>query len=269
MIQPLLFDLPKPALHRDVVVYECDAGAFLTEANDAIADFQVWDPPWVYANDSRQSSAATHYELLDMAGIVGHLELSYRVSKPDTYLALWSTYPTQLQFLMAVVANGLRHLADRHASSHGKPLMVADLGERDLLAAVTAGLGGWEYVSGGSWTKWLGAKPLEPGVGAHWRGDCEPLMLFRKGKPKPLKMLRNAFVSPRSPTHSEKPVGWLEQVLEAFCPVGGLALEVYAGTAPAARAAAVTGRRCVSIELDAERADLARMKLDPFVPRSP
>lgn len=105
----------------------------------------------------------------------------------------------------------------------------------------------WEYVSGGAW-----AKTGSMGIGFHWRGDAEIALLYRKGSPKPIATVSNAHVGPRS-EHSEKPEAWLVELVGAFCPVGGLVLDLYAGLAPLARACALRGRRYVGAEIDEAR----------------
>jgi hypothetical protein len=105
----------------------------------------------------------------------------------------------------------------------------------------------WAYVSGGAWAKTGGI-----GIGFHWRGDVEPLLLYAKGSPKPLGTISNAHVGPRS-EHSEKPVAWQRDLLRTFSPPGGLVLDLYAGMAPLARACRTEGRRYVGAELDTLR----------------
>jgi N6-adenosine-specific RNA methylase IME4 len=118
----------------------------------------------------------------------------------------------------------------------------------------------WRYVSKGSWHKTDGV-----GTGIHWRGDSEDLLLYAKGNPKPLETVSNSWASPRQ-DHSEKPEEWLRKLLVAFCPEGGLVADFYAGRAPACRAAAVTGRRCIAAESDEQRFREAVQLLNPTAP---
>ena len=113
----------------------------------------------------------------------------------------------------------------------------------------------WTYKSGGCWTKTGGI-----GVGHHWRGDCEPLLMYTKGKPKPRRTVRNAFSSERQ-AHSEKPTEWLVELVRAFSDPGDLVLDLYAGLAPMARACHITGRRYIGAEIDPERHQAAMGKL--------
>jgi len=114
---------------------------------------------------------------------------------------------------------------------------------------------GWRYKSGGSWHKTSGL-----GVGFHWRGDTEPLLLYVKGAPKPLGCARNGYGSPRQ-AHSEKPAEWLSALVEAFTEPDDLVLDLYAGLAPMARACLATGRRYLGAEIDPKRHTMAMARL--------
>ena len=115
----------------------------------------------------------------------------------------------------------------------------------------------WRYLSAGAWIKTTGM-----GVGFHWRGDAEALLLYAKGAPKPAhKSLRNAAMSPRS-KHSQKPVKWLRQIVAAFRqPGGGVVLDVYSGLSPLAHACRAEGAPYVGIECDPKRRDAALASL--------
>jgi len=114
----------------------------------------------------------------------------------------------------------------------------------------------WEYKSGGAWGKADGL-----GVGFHWRGDSEVLLLYTRGKPHPSdKSVSNLHIGPRT-QHSEKPLAWLLQLAGGLCPAGGLVLDLYAGLAPMARACKATGRRYLGAEIDTERHRHAMAKL--------
>ncbi len=114
---------------------------------------------------------------------------------------------------------------------------------------------GWGYKSGGCWHKTSGL-----GVGFHWRGDTEPLLLYTKGSPRPVGCVRNGYGSPRQ-AHSEKPAEWLSALVEAFTEPGDLVLDVYSGLAPMARACLATGRRYLGAEIDPERHQMAMARL--------
>jgi hypothetical protein len=106
----------------------------------------------------------------------------------------------------------------------------------------------WTYKTGGCW-----GKSGRLGVGFHWRGDSEPVLVYTKGSPRPAdRTVSNLHVSQRE-AHSEKPTAWLRRMLAAFSPPGGLVLDVYAGLGPMARACALEGRRYVGAEIDPDR----------------
>lgn len=111
----------------------------------------------------------------------------------------------------------------------------------------------WTYVSGAAW-----GKTGQIGTGYHWRGNSEPLLLYRKGKPKPRTTIRNYFSSPRNVfgdgcRHSEKPAPWLADIVQAFSDPGDEVLDLYAGMAPLARACLSAGRRYLGAEIDEQR----------------
>lgn len=186
------------------------------------------DPPWLYQNNSGRGgfkAAESHYDCSRIADIVAALDRAYDVALPDTYLLLWITWPVLLEWFDAAREAGLR----------------------------------WEYASGGAWHKEGG-----PGIGFHWRGNSEPLLLYRKGHPKPWtsEATRNAWSSPgREGGHSEKPVAWLQQLVRHFSKPGALVLDLYAGMAPLARACAAERRRYVGAEIDADRHKMALGRL--------
>jgi N6-adenosine-specific RNA methylase IME4 len=116
----------------------------------------------------------------------------------------------------------------------------------------------WQYISGGCWFKTGGL-----GVGYHFRGDAEPILLAKKGKPKPQQAISSAYAGPRA-AHSEKPVPWLEALVRSLTAPGSTVLDVYAGLGPMARACWRTGRRYAGAEIDEERhrAALSRLALE-------
>ena len=107
----------------------------------------------------------------------------------------------------------------------------------------------WEYVTGGAWTK-TGTF----GVGYHWRGQSEPLLIYRKpGKSKTNQAgLMNAHAS-RPTGHSEKPHEWQRTMLRAWTDPGDLVIDIYAGMAPLARACRDEGRDYLGAEIDPRR----------------
>jgi N6-adenosine-specific RNA methylase IME4 len=193
------------------------------------------DPPWSYGQRPDgvlpEKRAAGQYTTTTTHEIAEVVEAAFEVAAPDCYLVLWSTFPTLREWF-----------------------------------AASSGLS-WEYVSGGAWTKYrLAGRELElgsPGIGYHWRGDVEPVLLYRKGRPRPLSTTRNAHVGLELEAHlvaleargrhSEKPLAFLEQLVEAFSSPGAEVLDLYSGLAPLSRACLATGRRYLGAEIDPER----------------
>ena len=105
----------------------------------------------------------------------------------------------------------------------------------------------WSYKTGGVW-----AKTGRMGLGYHWRGDSEPVLIYTKGRPKPYKAISNAYTGPRA-SHSEKPLPFLLRLLEGFSQPGDVVFDPYAGMAPMARACDQTGRQYVGTEIDEKR----------------
>ncbi len=181
------------------------------------------DPPWKYGSGKVNGGASKHYETLHTGNIAAHLEAACSGAQRDAYLAVWCTFP--------LLQEWFAH------TEQGWP---------------------WSYVTGGCWGK-LGNKD---GVGFHFRGDAEPLLLYRRGKPKPKRSESNLWLADRTPTHSEKP----QRALETLCrlvPPGALVLDLYAGeSASMALACHRTGRAYLGAEKDPERAARARMRLN-------
>lgn len=114
----------------------------------------------------------------------------------------------------------------------------------------------WTYKTGGVW-----GKNDRLGIGFHWRGDSEPVLIYVKGNPRPLgRSTSNLHLSGRQ-AHSEKPVDFLCGMLDAWTSPGDLVLDLYAGLAPMARACKATGRRYLGAEIDPERHQTAMARL--------
>lgn len=125
-----------------------------------------------------------------------------------------------------------------------------------VLAEIMEGgpIGRWRYVTGGSWHKLGGL-----GVGYHWRGHSEPLLVYRlpgaAGRPR--ETIRNAHATPDRIAHSEKPIEWLRQIVRAWTDPGDLVISLYAGRAPLAEACAIEKRRFYGCEPDPARREHA------------
>lgn len=173
----------------------------------------VADPPWSYENAALRGGVEEQYSTVTEGQIAQWVDLAYDVTT-DARLALWCTWPKLGEWWAAADSVGLR----------------------------------WKYKSGGSWHKQGGL-----GVGYHWRGHSEFVLLYAKGTAKTHPYnLKNAHESQRL-KHSEKPVEWMAAWLERWTEPGDLVCDLFAGMAPLARACARTGRRYVGAEIDPER----------------
>jgi len=123
---------------------------------------------------------------------------------------------------------------------------------------MAADVGRWRYVTGGSWHKTGG----RPGIGYHWRGNSEPILVYRIGRPKPVtsEPISNALASERG-AHSAKPIGHLAQIFRAWCRPGRPVVDLYAGLATAASACEIAGLDYVGAEPDPGRYAAARDRL--------
>jgi N6-adenosine-specific RNA methylase IME4 len=188
------------------------------------------DPPWLYDQAGANGNAQSHYVGLSCEQIAQHVDAAYDLALSDAYLLLWLTGPKLREWFAAAEAQGLR----------------------------------WRQLSAGHWVK------SGIGVGQHWRGDGELLVLYKKGSAAPRhRSLSNTYRSDRTRDHSEKPQEWLRQLLEAFAPERGLVVDLYAGLAPLARACHQTGHRYVGAEIDPKRHGPAQSRLQLYVANTP
>ena len=199
----------------------CDVAEILAECRGA--RLVMSDPPWVYDNAE--------------------------IPRGDGSMA-------EIPYSLLDMAGISTHLRAAYDSAANDAYLLCWCTWPKLSEWLTAGHDiGWTYKSGGSWHKTSGL-----GVGFHWRGDTEPLLLYTKGNPRPFGCIRNGYGSPRQ-AHSEKPAEWLSQLVEAFTEPGDLVLDVYSGLAPMARACLTTGRRYLGAEIDPERHQMAMARL--------
>ena len=103
----------------------------------------VADPPWGYSQAPGVASPDLQYSTVTDAQIARWIDAAWDAS-PNARLALWCTWPKLGEWWTAAQAQGLR----------------------------------WEYKSGGSWHKIPAA-----GVGYHWLGNSELVLLYTKGSP--------------------------------------------------------------------------------------
>ncbi len=228
MTQLSLVTVPEPSQPAGIDLRNCGIDDLFEEVTGARMVF--CDPPWTYSNSGDKTrSAASHYPCLTMADIVRHVRSSYECAAEDAYLVIWATFPLLSEWMAAATEKSIR----------------------------------WRYVTGGAW-----AKTGAPGSGFHWRGNAEPILIYRKGKPKPCttKLLRSTHVSEQhrgkgqrrgceALAHSEKPIGYQANMIEVWSNPGDLILDVYAGLCSVGRAVkrAGGGRRYVGAEIDPDR----------------
>ena len=195
------------------------------------------NPPWSYgeAAPPRHGHAQGHYGGMPMGEIVDDLDRAYDVAAKDAYLVVWCTWPTIWEFATAWFAAPRR----------------------------------WEHLTGGAWGKKGGQ-----GIGFHMLGASEPLLVFRRGRPRPQARpkAKNLWTSehggpyweePRSKIHSEKPAAALADLVKMATQPGGHVLDLYAGaSASLARQCHLLGRNYAGAEIDLERHSMACRLLD-------
>ena len=186
------------------------------------------DPPWIYSQAPGVADPSLQYDVLKMPEIAGVVNWAADCADPDgCRLALWNTWP--------------------------------QLGE---WVEVTVGMGKeWRWgriLSGGSWHK---SGP--GGVGYHWIGDSEPVLLYKVGAPPCGRWdsLKNAHNSARE-DHSAKPMEWMRGWLRRWTDPGDLVLDLYAGLGSVAVACALEGRRYIGAEIDPERHRRAVLRVE-------
>ncbi len=204
-----------------------DVAAMLESLPSESAALIHADPPWSYSDGSKsvlRGLAGTKYDGLSEAAIAEHLVAAYRVAAADSYLMMWATFPKLLEWARL------------------DSVMLA---------------GGWAYVSGAAWGKTNGL-----GVGYHFRGDSELLLLYKKGQPKPLGGSKsNLWLADRL-EHSEKPQVALEALVRMGAAPGALVVDCYAGeSASLALACRRLGRAYIGAELSPKRWRLAMARL--------
>jgi N6-adenosine-specific RNA methylase IME4 len=216
MTQIPLLEVPAPILPQGIDLYCCDV-AVLASKIDRPPALIVADPPWSYDISQVRGTAANEYQTISNQQIVKILSDAWGYAAPDSRLAVWCTWP-KLQEWMAA---------------------VGDLG-RDWR---------WRYVTGGSWHK-----SGSPGVGYHWLGNSEFVMIFAKGTPRTTRTFPvvNAHTSRRQ-AHSEKPADWMAEWLERWTDAPDLVVDLFAGLAPLARSCMKVGRDYAGAEIDPAR----------------
>ena len=226
MEQLSLVSVPEPAQPEGIDLRNCGIDELFDEVRGARMVFV--DPPWTYSNSGDKTrSAASHYPCLTMDDIVRHVRSSYECAADDAYMVVWATFPLLAEWMAVATPENIQ----------------------------------WTYVTGGAL-----AKTGAPGSGFHWRGNAEPILIYKKGKAKPCntKLLRSTHVSEQhrglgkrrggeALAHSEKPIGYQANMIEVWSNPGDLVLDVYAGLCSVGRACQRTGRRYIGAEIDEVR----------------
>ena len=191
-------------------------------------DLAIFDPAWSqYTQQAGQADPSKSYLVLSEEVIGAHLQDGVRLLKPGGRLVLWACWP----------------------------LLVEALGGEGLPPWLD--VPGLRWVTGGAWDK-----RGQLGVGYHWRGHSEPVLVGVKAggaAGRAAIPLRNSFSSTKA-DHSAKPAGWMADWIRGWVPEGGRVLEPYAGLGSGAVATLLAGggRHYVGWELDPERFGTAR-----------
>lgn len=221
-IQKLKVDVGSAKGKSGIEIRMCDVRSLVTSCKGVNARLVHADPPWTYRNQGTNGTADNHYEGMTIKDIGRVVQAMYACAAEDAYLLLWITPPM---------------LKDWFDETFGDTLE-------------------WKFKSAGVW-----AKTGRHGIGVHWRGDSEILLMYTKGEPKPLTQdLSNLHVAERS-AHSEKPEDWLTGLVRGLCGPQGQVLDFWAGMAPVARAAQTVGCGYLGAELDEKRCKEARLLL--------
>ncbi len=186
----------------------------------------IADPPWdLYSQRPGVAAPDLSYSLLTPAQIGAHMAAATALLCPGGRFALWACWPLVVEVL------------------DGRPLPP-------WLAVPSL-----TWRTGGAWIK---GGP--PGVGYHWRGHSEPVLVgtVAGSAGRALSMVRSGWES-HPEEHSRKPAPWMASWVRAWVPPGGLVLDLYAGLGSVAEAVVLAGegRRYIGAEIDRERYESA------------
>jgi hypothetical protein len=177
------------------------------------------DPPWPYhdtGNKGERGQAAAHYDTLAEIDIAKHLALTAPLAADNAYMFVWITMPKLWEWI-----------------AHDHILRAA----------------GWHGISGAGWGK------RQKGIGHHFRGKLELVLLYKHGHPHPVGGALDNFWQTPDPLaelleeampywyadrkiHSEKPQIALRDMLAMSGEPGDPIVDFYAGArASMARAA--------------------------------
>jgi len=246
------------------------------------AQLIIADPPWPMY---KQKPGRAHPERcmplpLSLAQIIEIIDSTYDLAAPGCRLKLWLTWPLMQEWFDAVRdAPKWRWRGLKTGGAIHKEVLGEVQSSRSVLAQalMSEGMdfgGAWnvacrivkpELAQGGVWHKTGGLGP-----GYHHRGTSEPYLIYIKPGATPVRrkhgttgkhrILKNSFVDKKG-RHSEKPVGHLVEEVLYWTRPDDLIIELFAGKAPGARAATLTGRQYIGFEPDPDRWETATNKL--------
>lgn len=207
-----------------------DVGQLLEAVEPGTVSLVVADPPWdLYCRIVGEADPAKQYGLLGPEVIGAHLETAAACLVDGGRLALWTCWPL---------------LVDAVNAEERPPWLRVP---------------GVTWKTGGAWTK-----GGQLGVGYHWRGHSEPVLVgtARGSSGRPLENVRSGYASDPE-EHSRKPARWMSDWVRAWVPPGGLVLDLYAGLGSVAEAVVLAGegRRYLGAEIDPERHAAAKTKV--------
>lgn len=202
-----LFEDPKPVLPPGIDFRCCDAAEIVAEYAGKGASLVFADPPWGgYSQRPGVAAPDLTFPTLPLETIAEHIAAAYRATASDARLVMWHCWPLVIEAIAVM----------RRERRKGKPPTMTAL---DIL-------GRWTEITGGAWEK----DRDEPGVGHHWLGNNEPVIVAKKGSPYTDRavILRNTFASEPG-GHSEKPVKWQADMIRRWVAPGGGVLDLYGG----------------------------------------
>ena len=211
-----LFADPRPTTPDGIEIILGDAMKAIDLAEQlGGATLIIADPPWSeYEQEAGDADPSAAYPVLSLDEIRRHIDASLGAARPNARLAMWACWPLL-----------------PHALSVGPSRR------------------GWRYITGGAWHK-----AEHQGVGFHWLGRSEPVLVWGRGSP-PIDRsadLGNGWTSTPG-QHSAKPEAWHAAWLRRWTREGDLVLDLYCGLGGVARACQQEGRRYVGAELDPRR----------------
>lgn len=209
----------------------------------------IVDAPWD-GYEQRPGAAAPDesFPVLSLAEIGEHLAAAFDGAHDDgARMAVWHTWALLAEGIAGMASSILSETEEESGWPH-----VLNPGE-------------WHGpVSGGAWVKDV----PQPGVGYHWRGHAEPVLLYTCGQTDRVEgaALRSGFVTTERTAHSQKPEEWLTSWVEHWTQPGDLVLELYVGKSPLPSICAKLGRRFVGAEIDPARHAEALNLFQPAAP---